>query len=662
MLRFLQHPWRTAAAAAVGLAVAGWGLMAAMDWAAEDLLAREATQSARTWVRLVEVSVTDIDRVLQGGVLSAEAREDLRRHRGVEDVFKFRLFDPSGRLMLLSEQLDLPLGQQTPPQAIGHGSAEVRAMVLGGAYLVMLQHGDGRDRPAIYSEAYSPLRRGGRLLGVVEVYLDQTHRAAQFQHAFRQVAAAALLLLGLVGGVFARLALRQWRAERRARDHTHYLARHDSLSGVLNRTSFNLALAEAVRRQQHEPNGLAVLHLDLDHLTALNDRHGDAAGDAVLRAVGERLRQLVRQNDRVARLGGDEFAILQWGIGGPADVAGLAQRVVAALAQPVSWQGQALVSGGSVGAALYGSDGVTEAALSHMAGLALHRAKQAGGGRFSFYDAATDVLLALRRALTADLHQAVAGEQLRLHYQPLVDIDGHTVLGYEALVRWQHPQRGLLAPDEFIPLAEESGQISALGTWVLRRACADVAALPGGLKVAVNLSPAQFSQSDLQATVQAALRDSGLPARQLELEITESLLLGQNPAVRQTLQALSALGVRIAMDDFGTGHSSLSYLWQFPFHKLKIDRSFTQHLGDDRRVALIVRAIITLAHGLGLRVNAEGVETAAQAAVLRELGCDELQGYLLGRPAPLPAVAEPAVNGAASAQAMPQSAEQLARA
>ncbi|OYU97921.1 MAG: hypothetical protein CFE45_18470 [Burkholderiales bacterium PBB5] len=227
-------------------------------------------------------------------------------------------------------------------------------------------------------------------------------------------------------------------------------------------------------------------------------------------------------------------------------------------------------------------------------------------------------------------------------FQAQVAAVGHAVRGVEALIRWNHPQRGRVSPADFIPLAEETGQISALGTWVLRRACADVATLPGALKVAVNLSPAQFSQSDLQATVQAALRDSGLPARQLELEITESLLLGQSPAVRQTLQALSALGVRIAMDDFGTGYSSLSYLWQFPFHKLKIDRSFTQHLGDDRRVALIVRAIITLAHGLGLRVTAEGVETATQAAVLRELGCDELQGYLLGRPAPLSALAHTA--------------------
>jgi EAL domain-containing protein (putative c-di-GMP-specific phosphodiesterase class I) len=294
---------------------------------------------------------------------------------------------------------------------------------------------------------------------------------------------------------------------------------------------------------------------------------------------------------------------------------------------------------------MFGVDAATPDEVLQKADLALQRAKAAGRGAFHFYDAALDRRLDERRQLVRDLRAALdaaeaakpgaADGQLALHYQPLLAADGRTVEGYEALLRWRHPVRGPIPPVDFIPLAEDSGLIVPLGRWVLQTACAAAARWPGQLTVAVNLSPAQFGVGAIDQQVREVLADTGLPAPRLEVEITESLLLTHTEDVTATLRALDAMGVKIAMDDFGTGYSSLSYLWRFPFHKVKIDRAFVLHLVDDAKVQLIVRSIVSLARSLGLRVNAEGVETDEQLKLLQELGCDELQGFLLGRPAPL---------------------------
>jgi EAL domain-containing protein (putative c-di-GMP-specific phosphodiesterase class I) len=274
------------------------------------------------------------------------------------------------------------------------------------------------------------------------------------------------------------------------------------------------------------------------------------------------------------------------------------------------------------------------AELLHKADLALYRAKSEGRGGFSFYDAALDRQLQSQRDLVRDLREAIANETLGLHYQPQYAADGHSLVGYEALLRWTHPTRGNVPPGDFIGVAESSGLIEPLGRWVLKRACREAAGWPQALAVSVNLSAAQFRSDELMNDVAAALDGSGLPAHRLELEITESLLMSNTDRVLRTLHALSAMGVRIAMDDFGTGYSSLAYLWRFPFDKVKIDRSFTQGLGTDPKVGLIVRSIVSLAHSMEIRVNAEGVETSAQLGALQRYGCDELQGFLLGRPAP----------------------------
>jgi len=442
-------------------------------------------------------------------------------------------------------------------------------------------------------------------------------------------------------------------------ERVHYLAQHDILSGALNRASFGEALERAVRRHGQDGGAFAVLCIDLDRFKEVNDAFGHAAGDDVLRHVTQRLRGLVRHGDQIARLGGDEFAVLQDGVSGPADVARLAQRIVEVLAEPHDIHGRKLQCAASVGAAVYGTDAGTVPELLHKADLALYRAKSEGRGGFSFYDAALDRQLQSQRDLVRDLRQAIADEALTLHYQPQYDTDGQSLVGYEALLRWMHPTRGNVPPGDFIGVAESSGLIEPLGRWVLRRACREAAGWPQALAVSVNLSAAQFRSDDLLTTVAAALDESGLPAERLELEITESLLMSNTERVLRTLHALSAMGVRIAMDDFGTGYSSLAYLWRFPFDKVKIDRSFTQGLGTDPKVGLIVRSIVSLAHSMEIRVNAEGVETSAQLGALQRYGCDELQGFLLGRPAPAETLSHRGAVAAAPGRPVPRPSDLL---
>ncbi|OYT89455.1 MAG: GGDEF-domain containing protein [Burkholderiales bacterium PBB6] len=639
--------------------LAGVALVAAAAWwvphlAADHLLAEEARASSLDWAEVVLRAVPDLDDALDGHGISDATLQHLREFRGFHEVDRFKVFLPDGRLLLTSTALPAP-GQPVPPP-----SSVIEDDVVSVARLaapeVDLRHGDGVNTPTVFSETLVPLVQDGRVLGVVEVYVDQQHRANLIRNAFAQVSATVLAALLLLGGLAAwhwhRRNLAQWEAEERVR----YLALHDPLCGTLNRVSFHDVLRLQVKLQGKLQDkaattgqGFAVLCINLDHFKQVNDTQGLEAGDQVLSEVGRRLRALVRHGDQVARLGSDEFAILQTNVADAHDVAQLAQRVVDELARPFVLQAEPLMLGASVGAALWGVDATDVDGLMHKADLALFRAKSDGRATFSFYDAGLDERLQQRRDLTRDLARAITAGEMSLNYQPLFEAGGKTLTGYEALARWHHPVRGPISPAEFIPLAEDAGLIEALGSWVLRTACAEAATWPGHLTVAVNLSAAQFRHGDLVPLVQQALHDTGLSAHRLEVEVTESLLISSPEAVVGMLRALAATGVRIAMDDFGTGYSSLAYLWRFPFHKLKIDRAFTQSIEHDAKVRVIVRAIISLAHALDLRVNAEGVETEGQMQALCLLGCDELQGYLLGRPAPVSALAHTAATTKAPA-------------
>lgn len=641
----LRH-WRPLLTGLLALALAGVLLTLTLRLAAGQLLERDAARSALAWAQLVEGTVHDLESLFAGQGASAQARGDLARLRNVQEVFRFKFFDRQGDPLLSSDEL-LPAGAPgraagaSPPQDHGHddegvgeGDQALRARVLAGQTVVELERGNEPGRPSVYSEAYVPVRRDGRLLGVVEVYVDQVERARRIDAAFLIVAATVFALLAAGGLVVGWVMWRQVRRDQLANERLHYLARHDPLSGSLNRASFGEALRQAAWRHASGGPAFALLCVDLDRFKDINDSLGHEAGDEVLRQSAARLRELVRHGDLVARLGADEFAILQGGVDGPDAVSRLAERVVQALGLPFELQGRSVLCGCSVGAAIIGTDAIDDEDLLHKADLALHRAKASGRSGFGFYDPSLDERLETRRELTRDLRDAIGTPQMNLHYQALWEADGRALAGYEALLRWMHPTRGPVSPAEFIPLAEDTGLIGPLGRWVLRTACTQAAQWPGRLSVAVNLSAAQFRLDDLVAVIAKTLDETGLPASRLEIEITESLLMENTEQVLATLRALSAMGVSIAMDDFGTGYSSLAYLWRFPFDKVKIDRAFTQHLGDDEKVDLIVKSIITLAHSLAIRVNAEGVETQPQLRALQAQGCDEFQGFLLARPQP----------------------------
>ena len=430
------------------------------------------------------------------------------------------------------------------------------------------------------------------------------------------------------------LALMDITERKRAEARLNFMAQHDGLTGLPNRSLLRQRMDEMLLHTRRSSDKAAVLILGLDNFKAVNDTLGHGIGDKLLRAVAKRLRSMLREEDTLARLNSDEFAVVQSGMARPEDAALLARRLLEAVGEPYLLGGHSVVIGASIGIAMAPGDGDESEKLLKNADMALSRAKNDSRGTFSFFEAGMDARAQARRKIEADLREAIEKEVLRPYYQPVVDLSTGRITGFEALVRWPHAERGMISPAEFIPIAEETGLINGLGGLMLRRACMDAALWPEDVRVAVNLSPLQFRTGNLLSIVIDALKQSGLPAKRLELEITETLLLEKSGQVLATLHALRALGVRISMDDFGTGYSSLSYLRSFPFDKIKIDQSFVRDLAANRDAQAIVRSIISLGIGLGVTITAEGVETEAELSCLRAEGCHEGQGFLFSRPRP----------------------------
>jgi diguanylate cyclase (GGDEF)-like protein/PAS domain S-box-containing protein len=430
------------------------------------------------------------------------------------------------------------------------------------------------------------------------------------------------------------LAVRDITERKEAAARIAHLAYYDRLTGLPDRAVFAEHLTRNIERATVADEPVAVLCIDLDGFKAVNDLHGHPAGDELLVAVARRLRSVVRGNELVARVGGDEFAIVQYGGSQPAHAGLLSERVIEALADPFPVGGTEERISTSIGIALFPTDAGRTTDLIKDADLALHRAKSEGRGLIRFYEAAMDESLRQRRQLEADLRIALGRNELDVHYQPLADLGSGQIFGFEALARWTHPELGRVSPDVFIRLAEENGLIIELGEWVLREACAEAARWNPPLRIAVNLSPVQFTHDDLVGLVARVLSDTGLDPTRLDLEVTEGLLIKDAAGALATLERLKGLGVQISMDDFGTGYSSLSYFRMFPFDKVKIDRSFIQDITSPQARA-IVRSVIGLGHGLSVPVLAEGVETSEQLDALRAEGCDQVQGYLIARPNPI---------------------------
>lgn len=423
--------------------------------------------------------------------------------------------------------------------------------------------------------------------------------------------------------------------ERRAAEaKIAHMAHHNALTGLPNRVLFHERLEQEMGRLERQGGWLALLCLDLDHFKNVNDTLGHPVGDLLLQAVAQRLRACVRESDTVAHLSGDEFAILQPGPDQPLAAQALAERIVRVLGAAYDINGHRVVVSASVGISLAPADGYNPDDLLKKADVALYRAKARGRSCFSLFEPEMETQLQSRLALEADLREVLQKNQLELFYQPLFDLRENRVRGFEALLRWRHPQRGLVPPDQFIHVAEATGLIVPIGEWVLRRACADAANWPADMKVAINMSPLQFTSPRLAEAVSGALAAAGLAANRLELEVTESVLLQDKGVVLDLLHELRSTGLSISLDDFGTGYSSLSYLRSFPFDKIKIDQSFVKGLTGVAGSAAIVDAIVTLASSLGMTTTAEGVETAEHLAQVRCAGCTEAQGYHFGRPRP----------------------------
>ncbi len=480
-----------------------------------------------------------------------------------------------------------------------------------------------KNRPQVLAEHQNMLdrREGGK--NVFEVSDGRTFSAS---------------LAPMADGGFV-LTFEDITEQRRNQDQITHLAHYDALTDLPNRTQF---FDEMDKLLEGAPDcaPFAVLSLDLDHFKNVNDTLGHPIGDRLLVAAAHRMRGCVREDDIVARLGGDEFAILQLSFDRPQSATALASRLIDTVAAPYQLDGHQVFVGTSVGIAIAPDDGTAPDQLMRNADLALYRCKGEGGDGYCFFEPDMDARMQERRAIESDLRRALARNEFTLDFQPIVSVETGNVTSCEALIRWHQPQRGLVPPLEFIPIAEETGLICPIGKWVLERACAEAVSWPADVAVAVNISPVQFRAGDFFDSVTGALEKSGLPASSLELEITELVLIHDNSETLALLHQLKDLGVRIAMDDFGTGYSSIGYLRSFPFDRIKIDQSFVHDLPERAESLAIIRAVVGLGSSLHMVTTAEGVETQGQLDLLRTEGCTDVQGYFFSEPKPAKEIGE----------------------
>jgi diguanylate cyclase (GGDEF)-like protein len=564
------------------------------------LLYKDATSTARNWARLLAETVTDLEQIAAGEKPTRASMTLFEWAQKAGQVFRYEIYNPEGYSQLASDHGVTQVNLST------FSAAAVRAVATNGP-IVDVRAGTLAGQPKFYALAYVPVIIDGRSVAVIAAYVDETEKHDLFYRtsliAALSLCAGAALLFGLPALAWYRRTKEKQQADRRIR----FLAHHDALTGLANRAQLVQSLEAALAVLPLRRDGIAVHFLDLDRFKRVNDSLGHDGGDSLLKTVAERLRAVIRVEDVVARLGGDEFVLLQTGVAGKVQAEDFARRIISAVTAPMTLKDRPFVATVSVGVALAPADGTNPERLLKSADLALYKAKADGRNCIRFFAAEMDTELQARFELERVIRDAVLHDRFELYYQPLFEISERRLIGFEALIRLPAEDGILIPPLAFIPVAEDLQLIDKIGAWVLREACRTAATWPEHLTVAVNLSPAQFLTGSVSSIVAGALQEAGLAAHRLELEITETLLLGNSEAILAELQVLKAMGVAIVMDDFGTGYSSLSYLWRFPFDKIKIDRSFMQGFeGSSRDAKTVVKTIIALGRELNMRVTVEG--------------------------------------------------------
>jgi diguanylate cyclase (GGDEF)-like protein len=623
------------------LAVLAGGTWLAVTVTTKQLMNSEAMSTARDWAHYLAKNVSDLENIASGEQPSAASMAFFQGTRHAGQVFRYVIYNREGYSQLISER------DRIAPVDLSEFNADAALAASSGQSIVNVQEAQPGEGPAIFARAYVPAMTHDHVVAVVAAYVDETEQSAVYRKNALLSAITIWILAGLSFGIPAIAWYHRTKEKQQADRRIQFLAHHDILTGLANRAQLAERIESALAALQDTGRTVAVHFIDIDHFKEVNDTLGHDGGDYLLRCIGQRLRGLmIRSEDFVARLGGDEFVIVQTGIFGPEQTEPFAHRIASVLAAPISFKNHEITPSVTIGVAIAPIGGTTPDQLLKSADLALYNGKSAGRNCVRNFTPEMEEALKTRIVLEKTVRDAIGNGNLDLHYQPIYEVSRKQLVGFEALVRLPGPNGTLISPAVFIPITEEIHLTNKVSEWVLREACKTATTWPDHLTVSVNLSPADFATGAIVDTVADALTKSGLEPHRLELEITETLLLGNNEQTLNDLKELKAMGIAIVMDDFGTGYSSLSYLWKFPFDKIKIDRSFMENFkkaGGD--VKTVVKAVIALAREMRMRVTIEGVENASQVDFLYETDADQVQGFYFGKPVPAARIATDVLTG-----------------
>lgn len=627
---------RSAFTAIFGMIVLGCVVYFGINATINRAVSADADHKARGWAAYFIEHMPNLDELIATGRPDASQLERIATAEKVGDVFRFKLFDRRGVRTLVSDEAAYAI----EIASTGGDDANAVEVLRTGISKVSLNDGTGKkNRPPIYVEAYVPIVDAqGTVHGVVEVYLDQTKTASLLKTSFAALSLGLALFAALIFGLPMMAYLLRSRQASEARQRVDYLAHYEPMTGLLNRASFTDKLDAMLRRRNHGQS-LALVLLDIDDFKSINDTHGHEVGDEFLRHAAKCITGLCRETDLAARPGADEFILAFTGRSEP-EVVKLVKELMQGIAEPIVRRGKSISGNLSVGIYMVDRQADKMADALHKADVALYQAKADGRNTYRVFTEDMEIGMQARRDLEQLIRRAAEQNAFELHYQPLLHAKSGACAGFEALLRLPDGKGGYISPLICIPVIEALGLINAVGKWVIEEATRTAATWPSHLFIAVNLSVKQFADGALVGHVKNALASSGLRPKQLELEVTETLLMQNTESTARQLAELRKLGVALSMDDFGTGYSSLGYLWQYRFDKLKIDQSFISALShNEKKAGEILDTIIMLGHKLDMTVTAEGIETAHQAEILAALACDHVQGFLYGRPAPASEIA-----------------------